>query len=70
MTQVRGVMGTEQRYISPQELSKYLNLSTQTVYEWICQKKIPYIKMGRLVRFDQREIDKWVQTQKVESHAN
>ena len=62
--------GTEQRYLSPQELSKYLGIAIQTVYEWTSQKKVPYIKMGRLVKFDQREIDTWMQTQKVEPYNN
>ena len=59
-------METEQRYLSPQELSQYLNLSIQTIYEWTSQKKIPYIKLGRLVKFDQQEIDEWVKMQKIE----
>ena len=63
-------MGSEQRYISPLELSQYLSIAVQTVYEWTSQKKIPFVKLGRLVRFDQQEIDKWMKTQRVEPHAN
>ena len=59
-------MKNEQRYLSPQELSHYLGIAIQTVYEWTSQKKIPYIKLGRLVKFDQQEIDEWVKMQKIE----
>ena len=55
-----------QRYLSPQELAEYLGLSVQTIYEWTSQKKIPYIKLGRLVKFDITEIDVWIKSHKVE----
>ena len=63
-------MGTEQRYFSPQELSQYLGIARQTVYEWTSQKKVPFIKLGRLVKFDQREIEEWMKTQRIEPYAN
>ena len=63
-------METEQRYLSPQELSQYLNLSIQTIYEWTSQKKIPYIKLGRLVRFDRLEIDELMRTKRIEPYNN
>ncbi|MBU1809086.1 MAG: helix-turn-helix domain-containing protein [Candidatus Omnitrophica bacterium] len=63
-------MGSEQRYLSPQELSQYLGIATQTIYEWTSQKKIPFIKLGRLVKFDVAEIDAWMKTQRVEPYNN
>lgn len=63
-------MGSERRYLSPKELSQYLGIATQTVYEWVSQKKIAYIKMGRLVRFDQQEIDELLKMKKVEPYNN
>jgi len=57
----------DQRYLSPKELSQYLGVSLQTVYEWTSQKKIPYVKLGRLVKFDIKEIDKWMLSQRVVS---
>ena len=63
-------METEQRYLSPLELSLYLGMSIQTIYEWTSQKKIPFIKLGRLVKFDKQEIDEWMQTQKIEPYNN
>ena len=55
----------DKRYINPKELSIYLGMSLQTVYEWTSQKKIPYIKLGRLVKFDIIEIDKWMLAQRI-----
>ena len=61
-------MVSEQRYLSPQELSQYLGIAIQTVYEWTSQKRVPYIKMGRLVRFDRLEIDELMRTKKIEPY--
>lgn len=43
-----------------------LGISEDTLYRWIQQRKIPYYKIGRGVRFEQGEIDDWIMGQKVE----
>ena len=53
------------KLLSPQELSTALNISIETVYAWTSQKRIPYIKMGRLVRFNVDEVNKWLERQRV-----
>ena len=50
----------DRRFIDIKELEQYLGVSRNTIYSWIWLKKIPYVKMGKLVRFDLREIDIWV----------
>ena len=35
---------------------------------WTSQKRIPYIKMGRLVRFNMDEVNKWLERQRVEAY--
>lgn len=41
-------------------LAKYLSVNPQTIYNWVCQNKIPYVKIGDLLRFKKSDIDKWV----------
>ena len=48
----------DKRYCSIKELSKYTSLPMTTLYEWVAQRRIPSIKIGRRVLFDLREIDK------------
>ncbi len=48
------------------ELSKRLGISVNTAYSWVNQRKIPYVKVGRLVRFDVLDIEKWLASNKVE----
>jgi excisionase family DNA binding protein len=51
----------DKRYIGIKDLGQYIGVSTNTIYSWIWLKKIPYVKMGKLVRFDLQEINAWVQ---------
>ncbi len=57
----------EKRYLSPQELSVYTGLSVFTIYLWIRQRKIPFIKKSRLVKFDKEKIDNWFKKDEVKS---
>ena len=54
------------RLITVEELAKYLNLNPHTIYMWVEQRKIPFIKIGRMVRFDLIEIEEWLTSKKTE----
>ena len=47
------------------QLAKFLGVSVNTIYSWVHQKRIPYIKVGRLVRFDSQDLDNWFAKNKV-----
>lgn len=44
------------------ELADYLGLKKQTIYNWLHQKKISGIKIGKVWRFERKYIDKWLKT--------
>ena len=48
------------------QLSKEIGISPGGIYHWVSQKKIPYIKIGRNVRFDIEAIREWLEKKKVE----
>jgi excisionase family DNA binding protein len=52
------------RLLSIGQLSQQLGVSVKTLYGWVCLRQIPYLKMGRLVKFDARDIEKWIETKK------
>ena len=56
----------DKRFIDIKELEQYIGVRRDTIYHWICLKKIPYVKMGALVRFDLRAIDAWTQKSMVQ----
>lgn len=52
--------------IDIKELSKLLGISDKTVYGWVHQKRIPFVKLGGVLRFDMEDIEKWIQKNKVQ----
>lgn len=58
----------EKKYLGVEELATILSISKNTIYSWISQRKIPYIKVGRLVRFDAKEIDRWLKENTNNAH--
>ena len=57
----------EKRFIGVKELAEYLGIKDKTVYTWVHMRKIPYVKMGGLVKFDLKKIEKWVKEREVEA---
>ena len=49
-----------QRLMSVKETAAYTGLSHHTVYTMVSQRRIPYVKVGRLVKFDQAMLDSWI----------
>ena len=43
-----------------EELADYLGLKKQTIYNWLHQRKISGIKIGKVWRFEKQEIDNWL----------
>lgn len=55
------------RFWDKRQIAEYLGISIYTVDAWVSQKRIPYIKLGgKKVVFDRKEIEKWIDDQKVE----
>ncbi len=50
----------EKRFLGMDDFSDYLGVPKGTLYVWVCHKKIPYLKVGKLVKFDLREIENWL----------
>lgn len=53
------------KLIDINELSELTGISVSTLYSWVSQKRIPHIKIGRMVRFRMDEIDRWLSSQEV-----
>ncbi len=55
----------EKRFVGIEDLAKYLDLSVNTLYSWKCQRKIPCHKLGRLLKFDLKEIEEWLKDKRI-----
>jgi excisionase family DNA binding protein len=47
--------------LTKKDIADYLQISIRTLDTWVCQNKIPHLKIGRAVRFDKKVIDKWLE---------
>jgi len=54
-------MTTISSLLNVQELARWLNIKESTIRKWVCYRKIPYISVGRAVRFRREDIDQWLQ---------
>jgi excisionase family DNA binding protein len=43
-----------------EEVATYTGLSVHTLYTMVSQRRIPYVKVGRLVRFDPGHLENWL----------
>jgi excisionase family DNA binding protein len=49
------------QYLDIAALAERLQIKRSTLYAWAEQGTIPYLKLGRLLRFDPDEIEAWLQ---------
>jgi excisionase family DNA binding protein len=42
------------------EAATYVGLSVHTLYTMVSQRRIPYVKVGRLTKFDIGLLDAWI----------
>jgi excisionase family DNA binding protein len=59
MDKIMNVEATD-RWLSVQEISKYLGVSKESVYRWIETKNIPVSRVGKQWKFKTELVDEWV----------
>ncbi len=57
---VSGHISKEKQLLDTKEASEFLGIQKNTLYEWVLQKKIPHVKVGRLLKFRRDDLTKWV----------
>ena len=48
------------RLLTAAEAGEYLGLAEQTLRQWASMRKVPCVKLGRALRFDVRELEEWI----------
>jgi excisionase family DNA binding protein len=41
--------------------SQKLNVSPYTLYKWVSQRRIPFIKLGSRLMFSESALDEWIE---------
>ena len=53
------------RFMTVNEVSDLLRCSIPTVYRYISNQSIPYIKQGHRVLFDKSDLEEWIEDRKI-----
>jgi excisionase family DNA binding protein len=52
-------------YLTIDGLALYLKISKPTIYKWVKNKTIPYIRVKNVIRFDAEKIDAFMEKNEV-----
>lgn len=55
---------TEPSLLTIEDVARYLNISVKTLYARV--DSIPHYKIGRLLRFKKEDIDRWIESNRVD----
>lgn len=54
-----------EKLLTIDELAEVLSVKKSTIYQWVHMGLIPHIKVGRLLRFREEDIEKWLISKQV-----
>lgn len=46
--------------LSVEEAARHLRIAVSTLRHWVCDRKIPFVKLGSRVRFRQRDLERLI----------
>jgi excisionase family DNA binding protein len=59
-------LASQRQLLTVQEAAFFLNVSVSTLYGWVWQRRIPFVKVGRALRFQLADIERFVQANRHE----
>jgi len=48
------------KLLTPDQIAEYLGVRKSTIYQWTHEGYIPYVKLGKFVRFKEHEVKDWI----------
>lgn len=58
------------KLLNVQEVAELLGVKKSTIYQWTSQGFIPYVKVGKLVRFNVDTVIKWLSEKETGGRKN
>ena len=49
------------RWLTIDEAAAYTGFAKGTLYHMVSDRRIPFVKKGRSIRFDRRRLDEWME---------
>ena len=59
------MINVNKKYYTVGEIAKHIRCSIPTIYRYVSQRNIPYIKQGHRVLFELDKIDGWMEANRV-----
>jgi excisionase family DNA binding protein len=56
---------TDRRLVTVNVAAQYLSVSVSTLYGWVYQRRIPFVKVGRALRFDIVDLDNFIEVSRI-----
>jgi len=53
-------VSAEEELVEPEAAAKILTVKTITVYKWVSERKIPFVKVGGALRFRRSALRDWL----------
>ena len=50
----------EKRFYNAKEIACYLGVSEDAVRKWAARGYIPFVKLGKSLRFDRDKLERWI----------
>ena len=51
-----------ENWVSMSKITEYLDVSRETILQWITSRQMPAHKVGRLWKFKISEVDEWIRS--------
>jgi excisionase family DNA binding protein len=55
------------RLMTVTDAARYLAVSVSTLYGWVYQRRIPFVKVGRALRFEVVDLDSFIQRNRTQA---
>ena len=59
-----------ERLLDTAEIAEQLNMSVSTIRKWVHYGFIPHVKLGRSVRFREKDIETWIEERTEKGRAS
>ena len=65
----KSVRFDERRNWANEEAAEYLGTTPDTLRVWVSKRRVPFVRVGRLVRFRKKDLDQWLEKNFVPAEA-
>ena len=59
-----------ERLLDTAEIAEQLNMSVSTIRKWVHFGFIPHVKLGRAVRFREKDVEAWIEERTEKGRAS